>query len=388
MSRSLPNPNRRGFTLVELLVVIAIIATLIGLLLPAVQAAREAARRMGCMANIRSVAQAISNYESVKRRLPAATDRNENTSRAGSWAAANTASGYSFLFHLTPFFEESALYNNVSANTNKFQFGPFSIGTTAAAGGAWSGQNWTGTHATAFIIPALLCPSNGGGNTVETAVSGASGGLSYASEYDTFQGTIGGSKVTATHYKAMAGTHMLNSMPVANGAIQFAPDVPVTSANAAQPWVASRAGVAQGSVTDGMSKTVMVAETKERGYGSWMDGTAGWVVAYDPNISTAPNPTLVNGVWNTTATAGSPITRSALSVQPSLTGPVRFLPAANFGSRIAQGMAFGPSSDHQGGIVMHAFGDNHVSQVTGDIDPNVYLAICSRNGGESAALTE
>ena len=387
MSRFISNPNRRGFTLVELLVVIAIIATLIGLLLPAVQSAREAARRTGCSFNVRGLTQAIMVYESTKRRLPAATDRNENTSRAGSWAAANTASGFSWIFHILPYMEEGAMYNNMSTNTNKFQFGPFSIGTTAAAGGAWSGQNWAGTHGSAVVISQLVCPSSGGGSTVDVD-GNANGMLSYATEYGTFQGTIGGAKVAITNYKAMAGTHMLNSMPVSNGAIQFSPDQAVSSAQALTPWSASRAGITAGTVTDGMSKTVMVAETKERGYSAWIDGTACWVVAYDPNLCVAPNPTAVNGIWNTTATAGSPITRSALSVQPSVSPVVRYLPAASFGTRMAQGMAHGPGSDHQGGITMHAFGDTHVAQITGDVDPNVYMSICSRNVQESATLTE
>ena len=67
---------------------------------------------------------------------------------------------------------------------------------------------------------------------------------------------------------------------------------------------------------------------------------------------------------------------------------VRYLPAASFGTRMAQGMAYGPGSDHQGGITMHAFGDTHVAQITGDVDPNVYMSICSRNVQESATLTE
>ncbi|MFM8399168.1 MAG: DUF1559 domain-containing protein, partial [Pirellula sp.] len=62
--------SRQGFTLVELLVVIAIIGILVGLLLPAVQAAREAARRMSCGNNIKQIALALQNYESAYKKFP------------------------------------------------------------------------------------------------------------------------------------------------------------------------------------------------------------------------------------------------------------------------------------------------------------------------------
>jgi len=372
MSSSMLRSQRRAFTLVELLVVIAIIATLIGLLLPAVQSAREAARRTGCSFNIRSLCQAALIYESTRRRLPAATDRNAGTSTPANNAAGNTRTGYSWLFHILPYMEEGQVYNTISTNTSKFVRGPFDTTATIGSGAAVA----TATAASKYPIAAFLCPSSGSGGVV-TTVTGQNAGNSFATEYAAIaSGALvpTGTAPSISNYAAMVGTHMVGAMPATNGAIVFAPEgAPPAGISA---WLASLTGSLQGSVSDGMSKTVMVAETNERGYAAWIDGTACWVVAYSPTATPAV-PVMTAGNWAVTA--------CALNFQSD--GTTKYLPAASF-ARFGSGRTYGPGSDHQGGLVMHGFGDTHVSQIAGDVSPSVYLAICSKNGGEASTLTE
>ena len=100
-------PRRRGFTLIELLVVIAIIGVLVSLLLPAVQSAREAARRAHCVNNLKQMGLALNAYHDALRSLPPSylafarfTD-----------GATDTAPGWGWGAMLLPFLEQPALYN-------------------------------------------------------------------------------------------------------------------------------------------------------------------------------------------------------------------------------------------------------------------------------------
>src|SRR5688572_19286757 len=102
MTMSKPRP---AFTLVELLVVIAIIGVLVAILLPAVQAAREAARRTSCTNNIRQVALAIANYESARRHFPTSFDWNFTTPDTTSW---------SIQAKILPYLEEGSLYKHIN----------------------------------------------------------------------------------------------------------------------------------------------------------------------------------------------------------------------------------------------------------------------------------
>lgn len=365
MSLSKMNAKRRGFTLVELLVVIAIIATLIGLLLPAVQSAREAARRTGCSFNIRGLSQAVMVYESTRRRLPAVTDRICTSGSLQALGTSGTGAGYSWICHVLPYMEEGVLYNNLSANTTKFNNSPWDTQ-------AVSGINNTGTGARFVSIPALVCPSSRGDKT--TAVTSVTTGST------TTTASGGSTGFGITNYKAMAGVGYYGSLSGTNypgmlgtlnsrGPIQYYPD---------QTGVVSGAGVVQSSVGDGMSKTVMIAETNERLNSAWIDGETAWVVAVTPNGSSASNPGVTNNSWSLgTSTLG-------------LGAPGPYIGGGGSGAVTFKTSVWlsGNSSDHQGGIVMHGFGDTHVSQISGDIEPRVYMAICSRGGSEPDALQE
>ncbi|MDR1492291.1 MAG: DUF1559 domain-containing protein [Planctomycetaceae bacterium] len=125
----------RAFTLVELLVVIAIIGVLIALLLPAVQAAREAARRMQCSNNLKQLGLALHNYHDNYQSFPAAGGTLSPTSTA--------ANHWSCQFKLLPYFEQQSVYDNVVNNH----------------GGATWNQNAT----VEGRIGSLLCPSDGNG---------------------------------------------------------------------------------------------------------------------------------------------------------------------------------------------------------------------------------
>jgi prepilin-type N-terminal cleavage/methylation domain-containing protein/prepilin-type processing-associated H-X9-DG protein len=119
MSR-IRNAKRPGFTLVELLVVIAIIGVLMGLLLPAVQMAREAARRASCQNNLRQLGLAAMNYESARQKFPAGYTQTRINAAGVVYPGTGSAAGFSYQGHsafyfLLPYIEMGNVYDNMDS---------------------------------------------------------------------------------------------------------------------------------------------------------------------------------------------------------------------------------------------------------------------------------
>ncbi|WP_339886577.1 MULTISPECIES: DUF1559 domain-containing protein [Rhodopirellula] len=151
--------DRHGFTLVELLVVIAIIGVLVGLLLPAVQAAREAARRMSCGNNVKQIGLALHNYHSAYNQLPVQRGGTDGGGYLGGHYASSNIDNrlqLSFLVGLMPFIEQTALWEHISNGDP----------TLPVAPNFYPPMGPTPNRAT-FVpwvteIPAFRCPSDPG----------------------------------------------------------------------------------------------------------------------------------------------------------------------------------------------------------------------------------
>src|SRR5262245_33708604 len=119
--QSFENRSRRGFTLIELLVVIAIIAVLISLLLPAVQSAREAARRAQCTNNLKQLGLALANYESSNGAFPMAffwQFCEPGATCAGT--APDIGNGFGPMVALLPYYEQGPLWNSWNTSVEAF----------------------------------------------------------------------------------------------------------------------------------------------------------------------------------------------------------------------------------------------------------------------------
>ena len=213
VDRRRPRGEPAAFTLVELLVLIAIIATLIGLLLPAVQSAREAARRASCANNVQQLGLALHHYEFHREAFPAGV-----TDAAGPIKSRPEGRHVSWIVRILPYLEEKAL-----AAHFKDADGAYGAGNAAV---------------TATVIPVLLCPSSSSPSSEELPAADGRGEDGGQGDGDQGQRR----QVAVSHY---AGCHHDVEAPIAvdnhgmlflNSAVRFK------------------------DIEDGSSRTLLVAE--------------------------------------------------------------------------------------------------------------------------------
>ncbi len=238
-------PLSRAFTLVELLVVIAIIGILIALLLPAVQSAREAARRTQCSNNLHQIGVGVLNYESAYKAFPPATTRIE----PNEWMHGPTW----WIFTL-PYMETSSPFENSNFNQQTWWFGD---GTAART---QNRQYYTGIN-----FGFMWCPSSPLPRTV--ADSTASGGFLADPMYTC---VLGSARTVAQGGRASTDTSAVNG-PKADSGIIVLSERP-HALEASQQGAKNIDGrVSMGKVLDGLSNTIMVGEQSDYYY---QNGTA------------------------------------------------------------------------------------------------------------------
>lgn len=272
---------RRGFTLVELLVVIAIIGILIALLLPAVQAAREAARRSQCTNNLKQIGVALHNYTDVYGRFPMPGWVNDP---AIGWAGR-----YSNRVRLLPYMEQQPMYNQLSQNLWYMPNGSYCEQAVMPDGSLIEN----------IVINSLLCPSDSyprnhiwsGHSNIN--YTGSIGAQCWQSPFgqDIYL-VVGPSPYNGDKYGNWFGTAgPANNTTYAHGNDWDGNGSHISGVFSRGSWVQGKNWSATiADITDGTANVIAFGETRapacsDHGQGGWLEANSGWVGGTPPPIN-------------------------------------------------------------------------------------------------------
>ncbi len=345
MSR-LRRTKRRGFTLVELLVVIAIIGILVGLLLPAVQAAREAARRMQCSNNFKQMGLAMHNYESTYKKLPPAITKVPNSTSGNHNPSA--------FIRMLPFMEQVALYSQLDS----IGFGEhvsYWLGTAAA-----TGPQIRATLAQSRF-PMYRCPSSAHPETVTVTVAG----IATVHLWPSYVLIAGSNQHPSTDTTAAAGAHH------SQGGI-----------------FPGNLSIGIGAIPDGTSNTMAISE--QSGRLSFVNNVFRTAAQNSGSFGMSiKNPRLPNGnrTWSVTAVhAAGPAQEDmrCFSMTTIRQGP-NVIGTPNFSGPNACNTIL--SSAHTGGV-QAVLCDGSVKFVSDSIDLILLKNLADKNDGSVASVPE
>lgn len=316
----------RGFTLIELLVVIAIIAILVALLLPAVQQAREAARKTQCRNNLKQIGLAVHNYLDVSTifvkggpgiSLPDAAVVNPSATTQKTWATTTRYASWGTL--LLPYLDQGNLYN------------------------AWDMNRWYSEPANRALaqtrIPVYICPTNPGANSLKPNGDNPTSTILYG----------------RNDYAGNWGERGLRCFPLTNCANNYAEQNDTSSGGRGPMRLLTESAVRIQDILDGTTNTIFIGEAPNAIFGEW---------AGHKNLMDQSAP--LNGIMSAHPEWSSCLASGTISPVGSLgcdTGHQDF------------------HSYHTGGAFF-LFCDGGVRWVSQSIDEQVFAALLSRRGNE------